>query len=47
MAEIVDYCRRDVEITRNLYLFGLKNRYLLFNNKAGKVVRLPVRFEVA
>ena len=47
MAEIIDYCRRDVEITRDLYLFGLKNRYLLFNNKAGKVVRLPVRFEDA
>ncbi len=42
--EIITYCQKDVEITRKLYLFGFHNRYLLFNNKAGKVVRLPVRF---
>ncbi len=47
MDEIIDYCRRDVEITRDLYLYGLRNRYLLFNNKAGQVVRLPVSFGVA
>ena len=47
MAEIIDYCRRDVEITRDIYLFGLKKGYLLFNNKAGQVVRLPVRFAAA
>jgi DEAD/DEAH box helicase domain-containing protein len=44
MAELTDYCRRDVEITRDLYLFGLEKRYLLFSNKAGNLVRLPVSF---
>ena len=44
MADLIGYCRRDVEITRDLYLFGLEKRYLLFTNKAGNVVRLPVRF---
>jgi len=39
------YCRNDVELTRDLLLFGLGNRYLLFRNKAGKVVRLPVDFQ--
>jgi DEAD/DEAH box helicase domain-containing protein len=43
--EIIDYCRFDVEITRNLYLYGLANNYLLFANKAGNVVRLPVIFD--
>lgn len=38
------YCRKDVEITRDLFLFGLRQQYLLFQNKAGKVVRLPVTF---
>lgn len=39
------YCRKDVEITRDLFLFGLRERYLLFRNKAGSVVRLPVDFQ--
>ncbi|MBW2466073.1 MAG: DEAD/DEAH box helicase [Deltaproteobacteria bacterium] len=42
--EIINYCSQDVKITRDLFLFGLKNRYLLFRNKAGSVVRLPVDF---
>lgn len=38
------YCRKDVEITRDLLHFGLRENYLLFRNKAGRVVRLPVNF---
>lgn len=44
MEEIASYCRQDVKITRDIFLFGLKNRYLLFKNKAGAIVRLPVDF---
>ena len=44
MAKIIDYCRSDVAITRDLYRFGQKHHYLLFRNKAKKVVRLPVRW---
>lgn len=42
--EIATYCRRDVELTRDLYRYGLENGYLLFTNKAKKVVRVPVDF---
>jgi len=42
VKEIMAYCRMDVEITRDLYLFGLKNRYLLFRSKAGEKLRIPV-----
>jgi DEAD/DEAH box helicase domain-containing protein len=42
--ELIAYCRKDVELTRKLYLYGLHNEYLLFANKAGKAVRLPVEF---
>lgn len=42
--KIIDYCRQDVEVTRDLFLFGLENGYLLFKNKAGSVVRCPVDF---
>jgi len=42
IKEIIDYCRHDVEITRDLYLFGREKKYLLFKNKAKKIVRIPV-----
>lgn len=40
LAEIESYCRDDVAITRDLYLFGRQNGYLIFTNKAGKPVRV-------
>ncbi len=40
--EIVEYCRQDVALTRDLYRFGRQNGYLLFHNKAQQTVRLPV-----
>ncbi|MGD9082285.1 MAG: DEAD/DEAH box helicase, partial [Desulfobacterales bacterium] len=36
IRQIIDYCRADVEITKDLFLYGKKNGYLLFNNKAKK-----------
>lgn len=42
---IQKYCKKDVEITRDLLHFALENRYFLFKNKAGNVVRLPMRLE--
>ncbi len=42
LREIIDYCRKDVEITRDIYLYGKKNGFLLFNSKAGGTVRVPV-----
>ena len=42
--EIAAYCRKDVDLTHRLYLFGLREGYLLFSNKAGQRVRVPVDF---
>jgi DEAD/DEAH box helicase domain-containing protein len=42
--EIVAYCRKDVEITEALYGYGRKNGFLLFRNKAGQTVRVPVKW---
>ena len=42
MAKILEYCRADVAITRDLYRFGRDHHYLLFRNKAKQTVRLPV-----
>lgn len=47
IREITEYCTKDVQITRNLFLHGFEKKHLLFQNKAGKVVRLPVHFDKA
>jgi DEAD/DEAH box helicase domain-containing protein len=42
ISDLVTYCRKDVEITLAVYRFGRKNGYVLFHNKAGQAVRVPV-----
>jgi DEAD/DEAH box helicase domain-containing protein len=42
IREILDYCQQDVKVTRDLYIFGRENGYLLFKNKAKMKVRVPV-----
>lgn len=42
--DIVSYCRVDVDITHRIYLYGRKMGYLLFQNKSGHAVRLPVEW---
>ena len=44
IREIIDYCRADVKITKELFDYGKTNGYLLFNNKAGQTVRVPVKW---
>ncbi len=46
IEKIVNYCRQDVAVTRDLYLFGGENGYLLYTNKAGKSVRVPTSWGV-
>jgi DEAD/DEAH box helicase domain-containing protein len=42
IREICEYCRQDVAITRDLFFYGLENGYILFKNRAGNIVRLPL-----
>ncbi|MBW2514432.1 MAG: ribonuclease H-like domain-containing protein [Deltaproteobacteria bacterium] len=44
IREIIDYCRQDVRITWDIYRYGRENSYLLFQNKAGHTVRVPVHW---
>ena len=46
IREIIDYCKQDVAITRDLFLYGEQNGYLLFKNKAGNKVRIPVDWDL-
>jgi DEAD/DEAH box helicase domain-containing protein len=39
---IEQYCRRDVEVTRDLYDFGRTNGYILYRDRDGRSLRLPV-----
>ncbi|MBO4369536.1 MAG: DUF1998 domain-containing protein, partial [Desulfovibrio sp.] len=41
---IAEYCQQDVRLTRDLYLFGLKNQYLFFTSKNKQKVRVDVDF---
>ena len=42
LREIMDYCRQDVEITKDLYLFGKNKGYLLFLSRGNRKTRIPV-----
>jgi DEAD/DEAH box helicase domain-containing protein len=42
ILEIIEYCRQDVKITRDLFRYGRKNGHLVFMNRADKIARIPV-----
>lgn len=44
LDKIEAYCRDDVLLTQRLYCFGLEHGFLLFTNKSGQRVRVPVNF---
>lgn len=46
LDKIEEYCRKDVEITKNLYLYGREHGNLYYKNKAGMLVRVDVDFNV-
>jgi len=43
---IEEYCRKDVEITRDLFFFALKNGYLLYERKNFGAVRIPMNWNL-
>jgi len=45
ITEIVDYCKMDVKLTRDLFIFGRQNGYLIFINRDRKKVRIPVQWQ--
>ncbi len=44
VREIIDYCKMDVKLTRDLFLFGRQNGYLIFSNRDRKKLRIPVNW---
>jgi len=43
---VADYCRRDVEILRDLFDHAAREGHLIFRTRAGERVRLPARWRV-
>ncbi|MBK6767195.1 MAG: DUF1998 domain-containing protein [bacterium] len=37
-----EYCRKDVEVTRDVLLYALQNGHILYEDKSGTAVRLPM-----
>lgn len=45
MEKLGKYCQRDVEMTKELYEFGKRYGYLLFQSKQGQLIRAPIDWE--
>lgn len=41
---VTEYCKKDVEILRDLYLFGRREGHVRYADKRGKEIRLPVEW---
>ncbi len=44
IEEIREYCQQDVKVTKEVYEFGLKNGYVLFDDRSGERRLIPVNF---
>ena len=45
ILEIIQYCRQDVKITRDLYRYGRDNGHLIFKDKQNQMIRIPVDWQ--
>ena len=46
LLEIAEYCCYDVKLTKMVHEHGLKHRQLQYNNRFGKKLTVPVKWEV-
>src|SRR5512136_2081447 len=44
IEKLYSYCEKDVDVTRRLYEFGKKNRYVQFYDRRYKLQRVPVNW---
>jgi DEAD/DEAH box helicase domain-containing protein len=42
--DIIEYCKMDVKLTRDLFEFGHRKGYLIFRNRHQKKIRIPVNW---
>lgn len=44
VQKVIDYCRRDVEVTWRVYRFGQQNGYIKYRDRNRRVQKVPVRW---
>jgi DEAD/DEAH box helicase domain-containing protein len=44
LDKVTYYCQKDVELTRDLFLFGHNNGYVLFKDNKGRLNKVPVNW---
>ena len=42
--KVIEYCKNDVKITKDLFEFGIKNGYLLYTNRQNIITKIPFKF---
>ena len=42
LDQVIEYCKRDVEVTWRLYEFGRRNRYVVVRSRGWRTQRVPV-----
>jgi len=46
LLEIAEYCCYDVKLTRLVHEFGVRNGFVLYNDRFGKKVSVPVNWKI-
>jgi DEAD/DEAH box helicase domain-containing protein len=44
---VIEYCKRDVEVTKKLYEYGLENGFVYYKDRRGEIGRIPVNWKVS
>ncbi|MBI5080234.1 MAG: ribonuclease H-like domain-containing protein [Chloroflexi bacterium] len=44
LPKVMEYCKQDVIVTRDVYLFGQQHKHIKYQDKFGKVKQVPVRW---
>ena len=46
LDKLREYCQQDVKVTKEVYEFGLANKQIKYKDRAGRLVPVPVDFEL-
>jgi len=46
MMDIATYCCYDVKVTMEVYLHGVNNGHVLYENRQGEIIKIPVDWEL-
>jgi DEAD/DEAH box helicase domain-containing protein len=46
LDKVIEHCRRDVELTRDLFQHGREKGYILYQDKSKGLLRLSVEWRV-